>query len=125
MRNVVGPKSQILTICLYCIGRPSHRCDRGGGACEQVADVIGRMYGRTRRPLAAADLHGAIVNIQYIVRGKLAIRAEGNPHQLTGDSPDLALAEACIFDVENLNQGAWLMQVPFTCTRYVCFCRLI
>ena len=72
------------------------------------------------RPLTADQLNPAILNVQYAVRGELAIKAEKYRVQLQGGDRSLPFDRVISSNIGNPQQKG-LDQPPITFTRQVCF----
>ena len=70
------------------------------------------------RPLVAEDLNPAILNVQYAVRGELAIKAEGLREKLQAGHKDLPFQKVISSNIGNPQQKG-LDQPPLTFTRQV------
>ncbi|OCH85817.1 transaminase [Obba rivulosa] len=70
------------------------------------------------RPLTPADLNPAILNVQYAVRGELAIRAEEFREKLQAGHKDLPFKKVISSNIGNPQQKG-LDQPPLTFTRQV------
>ena len=73
------------------------------------------------RPLIAADLNPAIANVQYAVRGELAIKAEEHREKLASGTTDLPFTKVISSNIGNPQQKG-LDQPPLTFSRQVRSC---
>ena len=70
------------------------------------------------RPLVASDLNPAIANVQYAVRGELAIKAEEHRVKLAAGTTDLPFSKVISSNIGNPQQKG-LDQPPLTFSRQV------
>lgn len=70
------------------------------------------------RPLTAAELNPAIANVQYAVRGELAIKAEEHREKLASGTTDLPFTKVISSNIGNPQQKG-LDQPPLTFSRQV------
>jgi alanine transaminase len=73
------------------------------------------------RPLTSDVLNPAILNVQYAVRGELAIKAEDYRKKLKDPNHGLPFDKVISSNIGNPQQKG-LDQPPITFTRQVCIC---
>ena len=75
----------------------------------------------TMRPLTAADLNPSVANVQYAVRGELAIKAEEHREKLAAGHKHLPFDKVISSNIGNPQQKG-LDQPPLTFSRQVRSC---
>lgn len=78
-----------------------------------------RRLAHTMRPLTPADLNPAVLNVQYAVRGELAIKADELHNRLQSADHDLPFTRVISSNIGNPQQKG-LDQPPITFPRQVC-----